>query len=162
MKRSLVKKAVALGLSFCIPMGLTTSTFASGDNDLAGIEKPQQVISGIKYYFNYKNMTYFVSGLNREELKKEDFSFESLLRTHVTMGSSGFFNIHNPCCGIKVVFAIAALHSIGYGFGSTIRFIKRLGPDCSVNELRAEVLNLIRKNLNHRRASLAFQIAEEI
>ena len=143
-------------------MGLTTSTFASGDNDFVDTEKPQQVISGIKYYFSYRNMTYFVSGLNREELRKEDFSFDSLSRTNVTMGSTGYFNVHNPCCGIKMVFAIAALHALGYDFSNTVKFIKRLGSDCSANELHAEVVNLIRKNWNHRRATIAFQIAEEI
>ena len=77
MKKNLLKKVVALGLSFYTPMGLADSGFALRNNRDSRMLNSRGLPNFIEYRFKDCNVSYIVGGLNREKLNENDFTIGS-------------------------------------------------------------------------------------
>ena len=83
MKKNLLKKVVALGLSFCIPMGLAGSGFALRNNKDSRMLNSRGLPNFIEYRFKDYNVRYIVGGLNCKKLNENDFAYKSLGETKI-------------------------------------------------------------------------------
>lgn len=156
MKRNLLKKVVTLGLSFCIPM---SGAFAFGNNKPARMNYSHNFLNTIEYRLKDDGVCYLVGGLNREQLNESDFSYESLGETKITTLHNGTIKVFNSRCSIKIAFAIAALHVLGYSEIDILDFIVDLGKNLSSGKVAEPLIDEVLRNVEHEKSDIAMNMA---
>lgn len=155
----MLKKVVALGLSFCMPIGLSSVTFAVGNNKPARMGYNHKLPNIIECCFEDYGVRYHIGGLNCNQLNENDFSYESLGETRITTLPNGSVRVFNPCCSVKVMLAVASLHVLGYSEEEILDFIVDLGEDLSWKKISENLINEILKNVEHENSDIATEMA---
>ncbi len=158
MKKNLLKKVVALGLSFYTPMGLADSGFALRNNRDSRMLNSRGLPNFIEYRFKDCNVSYIVGGLNREKLNENDFTYKSLGETKITKSPNGSIRVFNPCCNLRVVFVVAAFYALGYDEAEILDFIVNLGNDFYSKNIFESIMDEVLKNVEHENIDIAMDM----
>lgn len=150
---------MTLGLSFCIPMGLSSVTFASGNNKPARMRYTHKLPNIIECCFKDYGVCYFVAGINCKQLNRNDFSYKSLGETQITTLPNGAVKVFNPCCSVKVMYIVAALHVLGYSEIDILDFIVDLGENLSLKNISKNLIDEVLKNVEHENIDIAMDMA---
>lgn len=158
MKNNLLKRIMTLGLSFCMLMSLAGSAFAFRNGKASRMLNDREVPDIIEYRFKDYNAIYYVGGLNRSELVESDFTYESLGETKVNKLSNGSIEVFNPCCSIKVMFAVAALYALEYDETEILDFIVALRDSFSSKNISEIIMDEVLKNIEHKNIDIAMDM----
>lgn len=147
MKKNWLKKVVAFGVSFCMPMSLTTSVFAYGNNKPAHMKGSASGPVYIKYCVRNEGVRYLIGGINSDELTENDFSCKFIGETKISKLNDGSISVYNPCCNVKVMFIVAALYAYGYDEAGIIVQLDNFIDKFSVKDISKDDVSTIIKKL---------------